>query len=99
MESSIAAFLMRWLACEHPPTTHSAQIAPWRGHVEAIRPDNGAARECEREARYRSWARVNKMMNLDRGNADDKSQAQCLVYLLGLLAMIKCSICSYQCDN
>ena len=22
-----------------------------------------------------------------------------LAYLLGLLAMIKCSICSYQCDN
>jgi hypothetical protein len=22
-----------------------------------------------------------------------------LPYLLGLLAMIKCSICSYQCDN
>ena len=25
--------------------------------------------------------------------------AQSYSYLLGLLAMIKCSICSYQCDN
>ena len=35
MESSIAAFLMRWLACEHPPTKYSVQLAPWRGHRRA----------------------------------------------------------------
>ena len=28
-----------------------------------------------------------------------KCQVQAVTYLLGLLAMIKCSICSYQCDN
>ena len=29
----------------------------------------------------------------------DRSRAVAVPYLLGLLAMIKCSICSYQCDN
>ena len=29
----------------------------------------------------------------------DPSRAVAVPYLLGLLAMIKCSICSYQCDN
>merc|ERR1712118_260312 len=28
-----------------------------------------------------------------------EDSVQALLYLLGLLAMIKCSICSYQCDN
>ena len=31
--------------------------------------------------------------------AAHKHFLQLCTYLLGLLAMIKCSICSYQCDN
>ena len=36
---------------------------------------------------------------MHRGSEIGQARGQCQPYLLGLLAMIKCSICSYQCDN
>ena len=68
MESSIAEFLERQLACELLPTTPNY--------------DTGA-----------TWLSYNPY------STSTPLLDTMYSYLLGLLAMIKCSICSYQCDN
>jgi len=37
--------------------------------------------------------------NIIHSGRENVGVAYAIAYLLGLLAMIKCSICSYQCDN
>ena len=84
MESSIAVFLMRWSACELLPTI---------------------VRECDRDIRHddhdRSCVQAMKCENnvYTEGLRSAWPLDYPTSYLLGLLAMIKCSICSYQCDN
>ena len=81
MESSIAVFLMRWVACELPPTVED------RGEGQSIPAD---LRLCSLGVHISCSFRFAPIhFPVDALGA----------YLLGLLAMIKCSICSYQCDN
>ena len=44
-------------------------------------------------------AETNKVVRSVRATMLVEAQLPMASYLLGLLAMIKCSICSYQCDN
>ena len=46
-------------------------------------------------ARSGNQTAARRMIEKTLTSRGDRSEA----YLLGLLAMIKCSICSYQCDN
>ena len=80
MESSIAEFLERQLACELLPTVVSSNCKEFVGlgmKKARTHPKGG-----------------NLWHGLPRGRSSHVHS-----YLLGLLAMIKCSICSYQCDN
>ena len=61
-----------------------------RGHVLEARGDNNA---CFRGGGVPETNGVNLLI------LSVASLALVCVYLLGLLAMIKCSICSFQCDN
>ena len=81
MESSIAVFLMRWVACELPPTVED------RGEGKSILADL-------------LFFSLSVQMSCCFRRAPIHFPVYVLgAYLLGLLAMIKCSICSYQCDN
>jgi hypothetical protein len=83
MESSIAEFLTRWCASEQLPTSRWVVIFCGE-HV---------ASNALRCLLLRGEAPC-RTSQLQPGSAK-----KYMAYLLGLLAMIKCSICSYQCDN
>ena len=74
MESSIAVFLMRWVACELPPTVEQSVIA---GLLLIGFPLSGAF----------MLVPIHSPVYLLGA------------YLIGLSAMIKCSICPSPCDN
>jgi hypothetical protein len=60
--------------------------------------DQGTARKAHEErqsVRERRLVPMAATISTDTHCAPTQSKS----YLLGLLAMIKCSICSYQCDN
>ena len=81
MESSIAVFLMRWVACELPPTVED------KGEGQSIFADLLLCPLCVQMSSGFRFAPIHFPVDVLGA------------YLLGLLAMIKCSICSYQCDN
>ena len=90
MESSIAEFLMRQLAFEQLPTLRAAiRDLPIVFTLAVCAPST-----------WHAWRGVYLFA---RGQVHRRCFYRCLAppqaYLLGLLAMIKCSICSYQCDN
>ena len=106
MESSIAEFLSRQLAFGQLPTTSyfdpvesSASCSGWTNETGA----------CLEPADSSSIGRFETLLAYPRrGNAATTFNIESIIqmaymlddlYLLGLLAMIKCSICSYQCDN
>ena len=79
MESSIAEFLERQLACELLPTVSVRNAVLSLGHVKKTTMHSKGGKPGHTCAH--GWS------------------SHISSYLLGLLAMIKCSICSYQCDN
>ena len=81
MESSIAVFLMRWVACELPPTVKD------RGEGQRMLADSLFLPIVFQLSCCFRFAPIHFPVDVLGA------------YLLGLLAMIKCSICSYQCDN
>ena len=99
MESSIAEFLSRQLAFGQLPTT---------SYFSFVERRNGTG-VCLGPADSSSFGRLETLLvYLRRGNTATTFNAEAIIqttymldtlYLLGLLAMIKCSICSYQCDN
>ena len=104
MESSIAEFLMRQLASEQLPTSHACEHDA--RHVLCVRqritlPNAGAALWSAANTpspTRRPLYRWNLSLHNSRCHRYVDARPQS-TYLLGLLAMIKCSICSYQCDN
>ena len=91
MESSIARFLKRQVARELLPTNVSEMMsrvsaALLRYFLVSLHVDKIAIHLCA--------IPVHRVPV-----ATEKHFQYLLAYLLGLLAMIKCSICSYQCDN
>ena len=92
MESSIAVFLMRHLAYEQLPTTYSKQVRTdsSQSHTKVGLFNNVA---------ILIFKSTIIMQSLFKNMQQWKKMIRCCLYLLGLLAMIKCSICSYQCDN
>ena len=99
MESSIAEFLSRQLAFGQLPTT---------SYFSFVERRNGTG-VCLEPADSSSFGRLETLLVYPRrGNAATTFNVKAIIqttymldtlYLLGLLAMIKCSICSYQCDN
>ena len=83
MESSIATFLMRWSACELLPTNATVMALVLVQTKHSRQTTSARLRTARRPSEHQP--RV--------------AHSHLISYLLGLLAMIKCSICSYQCDN
>jgi hypothetical protein len=92
MESSIAEFLMRQSACELLPTALSVCVCVCIYLCTCV----CCVRDCTLAATHQT--RVPAIApSLQYAQAPSRQVHA--AYLLGLLAMIKCSICSYQCDN
>ena len=90
MESSIAEFLTRRLASEQPPT-RAARRHHARPPLSSPLPSRPSPCRGEEGGGGRDGAA--------RPSHFCTWRAAAAAYLLGLLAMIKCSICSYQCDS
>ena len=101
MESSIAEFLLRQLAPEQLPTNtsracpHCALRVVWAPEPHQPRTAHTHALQSakDRTACSHLHEMAKKCCHWSSGVHLRQT------YLLGLLAMIKCSICSYQCDN
>ena len=104
MESSIAEFLSRRLAFGQLPTIQYFSFVESSASCSGWTNDTGA---CLEPADSSSFGKA-LFVYPRRGNAATTLIFEAIIqitymldalYLLSLLAMIKCSICSYQCDN
>ena len=119
MESSIAEFVERQLACELLPTENVFfGLAEGFGFVNSIKLDFrvcGFWQVCWTGSTRFVFVSCKQTCSECLAKSTCKCSMRCIqctchlqtrcgnlhtgAYLLGLLAMIKCSICSYQCDN
>ena len=88
MESSMALFLDGWMTRELLPSLGVRSM--WR---RSEKEEATLFIELQLMAATR-WQHIYDFLSTWTAWSSRKA-----TYLLGLLAMIKCSICSYQCDN